>query len=174
MNKLIERLLIFIDNHRVFSAILGLTFLLLITIVLSPLFYSIPVSVENEDLVVSYPLSVIPGKSYSMIIRSKSNEILFEVVEQNQLITITKIEQLLGSTPRERITFEASSPHPRELSVYHAVFGVKALRDGNINSEINVSITLDTISLPLRLLVSLLLSAPTIQIFSHLLFKKKS
>lgn len=174
MNKMIERLLIFIDNHRVFSAILGIGFLLLIAIVLSPLFYSVPVSVENEDLVVSYPLSVIPGKSYSMTIRSKSNETLFEVVEQNQFITITKIEQLSGSTPRERITFEASSPNPRELSIYHAIFGVKTSRDGNASSEMIISIPLDTISLPLRLLVSLLLSAPTIQIFSHLLLKQKS
>ncbi|MBV6401044.1 MAG: hypothetical protein CNIPEHKO_01341 [Anaerolineales bacterium] len=174
MNKVIERILLFIDNHRVFSAVLGLAFLLIITIVLSPLFYSIPVSVENEDLVVSYPLSVIPGKSYSMTLRSKSKETLIEVVEQNQYITIIKVEELPGGTPRERVTFETSSPHPREMKIYYAIFDVRALQDGNINSEINVSVTLDTISLPLRLLVSLFLSAPTIQIFSHLLLKKKS
>ncbi|MGB0384109.1 MAG: hypothetical protein ACPGWR_04715 [Ardenticatenaceae bacterium] len=173
INPWLQKVKLLIDKYPLLSAIIGLLLLLAIVILIYPLFFPLTVQVNYGYVTVERPIYVIPSNTYVLTLRANDESTEFYITDSNTLdefdnlfFTIIDTEDFEpdDSTNRKYVTVKVSSPTSNRMLWHFGYLTIYA------NDEPSVMfIPVNSWALPLNFFVSILLSAPIVQIFSVLL-----
>jgi hypothetical protein len=160
-----QKILILIDEKPIWASLIGALLLLLVLILLAPFLFPIPVAKNVRGVTVRHPITAIPyfDREYEIVIRADEG-IEFIVQEGNEYVTFLSKEDLLGDSQRQKITAIFSYPETNRMAPHYAVLRLE-IRDVAETRFEYVTIRLDTYSPIMRIILSVFLATPSLQIF---------
>ena len=156
--------LIFIDEKPIWAALIVALSLILVSILLAPFLFPVPVAKNVRGVTVRHPITAIPyfDREYEIIIRAdEGTEVIIQ--EGNEYVTLLSKEDLLDDGQRQRITANFSYPETNRIAPHYAILRLE-IRDATETRFEYVTIRLDTYSPIVRVILSIFLAAPSLQI----------
>lgn len=159
-------LLTFVRGHTFIAAVVALALLSFAVALISPLIYPLPIPYTGLGVVVYAPVSFISGNEYEILARGLVPGVDFDIAEGNSQVTIMSDENFSDITTKKSYRIRVSAnPEFWSLETVNLLVSYRMANRGGLYTLV---IPIDKFSLPIRLLMTILVSAPSVMIMNYL------
>lgn len=165
-SSLEQFILLFVRNHTIMATMVASVLLALSVALISPLIYPVPIPYIDSAVIIYAPISFLPGGEYEILARGLATDVGFDITEGNSAVTITGVTDFSDNLTKKNYKIRVSaSPQFWMFETANLTVEYEMVSSGGIYTT---AIPVDKLSLPLRLLMTFLISTPGLVILNYL------